>query len=249
MISVCVATHNAGEYILPQLYSILSQLSDDDEVIISDDGSSDNTVEKITSLHDKRIHLHHYTQTIDFSEKRLSSFYYASANFYNALEKAHGEIIFLSDQDDIWRKDKVEKTLRYLSDYDIICSNFSVIDESGEVISEHYWENHHFDKLSILGYWKDLPFRGCCLAFKREVLLNAIPFPKKLFLHDCWIGLNAVMRNFKYKFVDDPLLFYRRHDTNVSSMVSPNSLAFRIYYRIILFVQLIYLRIKQIAIK
>ena len=245
MISVCVATHNAEKYLQPQLNSILSQLSADDEVIVSDDGSIDNTLEMIKLIDDPRIKVVNFKQPRDYSKRRLSPFYYATANFYNALKRAAGDVIFLSDQDDIWRKDKVEVVTSYLGEYDIVCTNYSIIDKNNSIVEQRYWDNHHFDKLSVLGYWKELPFRGCCLAFKREVLENAFPFPKQLMLHDCWIGLNAVMCGYKYKFIDEPLLLYRRHSANVSSMESPNRVVFKLAYRLNLLSQYICLRIRK----
>lgn len=69
MISVCIATHNAEKYILEQLGSILSQLSTNDEVIISDDGSKDGTLKLIESLRDDRIRILHYEQKVNYSKK------------------------------------------------------------------------------------------------------------------------------------------------------------------------------------
>lgn len=242
MITVCMATHNGEKYIIEQLNSILSQLSDKDEVIISDDGSTDQTVSLIQSFQDSRIHLYSYTQTENYKGKHLSSYYYATANFYNALLKAKGDVIFLSDQDDIWADNKVEKSLYYLEFYDIVSSNFSIIDSDGKLIESTFWKGDLFDNLNQIKLWKYLPFRGCCLAFKKEVLLNAMPFPEHLFLHDCWIGLNAVYGHYKFKFINDPLLLYRRHGNNVSLLDSPNSLLFKLKYRYELFIQMLSLR-------
>ena len=106
MISVCIATHNGEKYIKKPLASILSQLDFSDEIVISDDGSTDQTINLIQSLEDKRIKIFTYKQCFDYSKLYLSSYYYATANFHNALRHAQGEIIFLADQDDIWEKDK-----------------------------------------------------------------------------------------------------------------------------------------------
>lgn len=239
MISVCIATHNAEEYILEQLNSILTQIGDNDEIIISDDGSSDRTVEIIKKINDCRIHLYAYKHLEDYSTEHLPSYYYATANFYNALLKAKGNVIFLSDQDDIWTTNKVVTTLRYLNNYDIVCSNFSIIDKDGNLIDKIYWQGDLFEHLNWIKVWKYLPFRGCCLAFKKEVLQNALPFPKRLFLHDCWIGLNAWFSGYKYKFINEPLLLYRRHGNNVSFMDSPNTLIFKLGYRLRLFFQIL----------
>ena len=97
MISVCMATHNGGKYIKEQIDSILVQISNEDELIISDDSSTDDTVEIIKKIKDKRIKL--------FENNK---FFSPNLNFENALLHSKGDIIFLSDQDDIWKKDKVK---------------------------------------------------------------------------------------------------------------------------------------------
>ena len=101
-ISVCIASYNGEKYIKEQLNSILCQLEERDEVIISDDSSTDNTVQIIESFKDKRIKI--------FREQKFKSPIY---NFENAISKATGDIIFLSDQDDIWHKAKVHKIKQY----------------------------------------------------------------------------------------------------------------------------------------
>ena len=89
MISVCIATYNGEHYINQQLKSILSQLSYNDEIIISDDSSNDKTINIIESFNDKRIKLLKY-------QKYFNPIY----NFENTLKNVSGDYIFLSDQDD-----------------------------------------------------------------------------------------------------------------------------------------------------
>ena len=113
MISVCIATHNGEKYIKEQLDSILCQLSTEDEVVISDDGSTDKTIDVILSLRDSRIQLYQYHQTA----KGKVSHYYVCKNFENALKQAKGDYIFLADQDDFWMPNKVEKCLAALKTY------------------------------------------------------------------------------------------------------------------------------------
>lgn len=232
MISVCIATHNGEKYIKKQLESILSQLDFSDEIVISDDGSTDQTINLIQSLEDKRIKIFTYKQCFDYSKLYLSSYYYATANFHNALRHTQGEIIFLADQDDIWVENRVSVFMKVLEKADFVTSNFSIIDEMDELIEELYYDGNPYDNPNVVKILKNLPFRGCCSAFKRDVLQVALPFPKKLFLHDCWIGLNAYFNNFKIEFIETPLLLYRRHSNNVSDLNSPNSLFFKISYRL-----------------
>lgn len=232
MISVCIATHNGEKYIKKQLESILPQLGFSDEIVISDDGSTDQTIRLIQSLEDKRIKILTYKQRFDYSHLYLASYYYATANFQNALRHAQGEIIFLADQDDIWVKNRVSVFMKALEKADFVTSNFSIINETDELIEELYYEGNPYNNLNVIKILKNLPFRGCCSAFKRDVLQVALPFPEKLFLHDCWIGLNAYFHNFKIEFIESPLLLYRRHSNNVSDLHSSNSLLFKISYRL-----------------
>lgn len=103
MISVCVATYNGEMYIRQQLQSILCQLADSDEVIISDDGSTDGTLTVIREINDKRIRL------IDGPRRQSPTL-----NFENALRQAKGDHIFLSDQDDVWKPEKVAVCMKWL---------------------------------------------------------------------------------------------------------------------------------------
>ena len=119
MISVCLATFNGEKYIYQQLSSILSQLSDIDEIIVSDDGSADKTIEIVKSIKDKRIKLFHnpYRQGIIH-------------NVENALRESKGNIIFLSDQDDVWLNNKISVCLQHLQCADLVISDCYVTDES-----------------------------------------------------------------------------------------------------------------------
>ena len=103
MLTVCIATYNGEKYIRQQLNSVLIQLGENDEVIISDDSSSDATVEIVRSFNDSRIKL--------LVDNKFSS---PVRNFENALKYATGDYIFLCDQDDIWLPDKVKSMLPYL---------------------------------------------------------------------------------------------------------------------------------------
>jgi glycosyltransferase involved in cell wall biosynthesis len=215
-----MATYNGAKYIESQLLSVISQLSSTDEVIISDDHSTDGTLSIIQSLHDPRIKI------FQGPCKKNPKF-----NFENALKHAKGDIIFLCDQDDIWEPNKVEVMVSALSDCDLVTSDCHVVDSDLNIISNYYaWLKPANGFLNNL---LKTHFLGCCMAFKAKILKETLPFPKTVEMHDMWIGLYAAL-NYKTKFINDRLIKYRRHGNNVSSSSGPSnrSIFYMIYYRL-----------------
>ena len=107
MISVCIATYNGARYIGEQLASILKQLSAEDEVVVSDDGSTDGTLDIVRSFNDRRIRI------VDGPRRHSPTL-----NFEWALRNAKGEYIFLADQDDVWLPDKLKAATDMLRGYE-----------------------------------------------------------------------------------------------------------------------------------
>lgn len=222
-ISVCMATYNGEQYINEQIVSILKQLKAEDELIISDDGSSDKTSIIISEISDPRIKF-----IINDGEKGYTK------NFENALKNSNGDIIFLSDQDDVWVDNKVEIMLKHLENSDMVISNAKIVDAQLKEISES-----HFLLYNVkTGFWNNFlktRYIGACMAFKREVLNRALPFPKhqKYCAHDYWL---TIVGEAFYKVIleDKPLLLYRRHGQNASSggESSKNSLIRKVIVRI-----------------
>ena len=102
MISVCIATYNGEKVLKRQIDSILSQLGDSDEIIISDDGSKDRTLEVLANYDDKRIKIFHHQKRPE--DKHSAEI--VAHNFENAIEHAQGDYIFIADQDDEWHSIK-----------------------------------------------------------------------------------------------------------------------------------------------
>ena len=128
MISVCLATYNGQRFIKRQMTSILSQIGEEDEVVVSDDGSTDDTLTILRDLNDSRIRI------IDGAHRHSPTW-----NFEKALEKARGEYIFLSDQDDVWMPEKVSVTMKYLQQYDCVVSDNVIVDAEGSVIADSFY--------------------------------------------------------------------------------------------------------------
>ena len=214
MISVCIATYNGEKYLRQQVDSVLAQLGGEDELIISDDSSTDATIDIIKSYQDKRIKLF---------EKQ--TFHSPIFNFENAIKHASGEIIFLADQDDKWLSGRVERALEmHQQGYDLVlCNTRSIYTD--------YVEEGRLNPFNR-SYWMNLlkpAYVGCCMSFKRSILDIALPFPKAIAMHDLWIGLLA-QRNFKCGFLEEPLIEYNRHDESFIAKHS-FSLKKRIQYR------------------
>lgn len=204
-ISVAMATYNGEKYIKEQIETILKNLNDNDELVISDDGSSDMTVEIIKSFNDKRIKL------IDGPKKGLKQ------NFNNAIKNTSGDIIFLSDQDDVWMENKVDKIVECFesNDYILIQHDAIVVDENDNVLFESF-AAHRKVKIGIIKNLIKNSYHGCCIAFRKELKNEILPIPDNIYLHDEWIGLVAEL-NGKTYFLNEKLIKYRRHSENNSS--------------------------------
>jgi len=219
MISVCIATYNGEKYIKEQIDSIIFQISDIDEIIVSDDGSTDMTLEILRNYNDHKI-------KIILNDKNKKGFIH---NFENALNKANGEYIFLCDQDDVWLPNKVSMILSELETVDLVYTNALMVDEKLRELGILYTKPN-------IGFFPNLKknnFVGATMAFRRQLLYKALPFPDKIPAHDHWLGLVAELYG-KTSFIPEPLILYRRHPLNVSQTgkKSTSSLTQKIKWRI-----------------
>ena len=203
-ISVAMATYNGEKYIKKQIESILINLKENDELIISDDGSKDKTLDIIKSIKDKRIKI------ISGPKQGVIK------NFENALNNCTGDYIFLSDQDDIWEKDKVKKVVPYLEKYIAVVHDNETVLEDGTILFES-WFKHRNSKPGLINNLIKNRYLGCCMAFKKELLDYALPFPNNIEMHDWYLGLIAEKKG-KTVFINDKLIKYRRHENNTSSL-------------------------------
>lgn len=201
-----MATFNGQLYIKDQIYSILKQLDHKDELIISDDYSTDNTLNIINEFKDKRI-------KIIFNE--LDPGY--SGNFENAISHASGDFIFLSDQDDIWMEDRVKIMTRTLDNADLVVCNADYVDKNLHPLRQTLFTLRGGKKGFVYNLIK-LRYLGACMAFRREILTKLLPFPRNKILcpHDMWIALISEFY-YKVEIIETPLILYRRHDSTTSN--------------------------------
>lgn len=225
-----MATYNGERFVKEQIDSILPQLSENDELIISDDGSTDNTLAIIKSYNDSRIKIFYHEKNPAYEKiKHGRNFYYATSNFENALKQAQGDYIFLSDQDDIWLPGKVTRCMELLQRYDCVVHNYQKIDSTGKIFEEKAFKKSPLHKSVWLNI-ADNHFRGCCMAFSRKILEYSLPFPKKLIGHDYWIGIvSSHLGSFYYE--KQPLIQSRWYEDSVSA-VKKTSFLYKISFRI-----------------
>lgn len=237
-VSVCLASKNGELFIKEQIDSILMQLSKNDELIISDDNSDDNTVNILNSyLSDSRVRIYQ------------SDFNNHVRNFEFVLKKAKGNYIFLSDHDDVWLPDKVNVMLSYLQKNDMVVSNSLVVDKDLNPLFNFFVRSASAMN-SDSTFFKVLrsPTSGCCMAFTRNLLEKSLPFPANMYMHDRWLWAIACTLG-NPLIIDDVLILYRRHRTNftnqkghdpVISRRSRASLSKKIGIRYILLSNLVY---------
>ena len=205
-ISVCLASYNGEKYIRAQLESILSQLPEDGELIVSDDGSKDSTPEIVSSFKDERI------KFVAGPQKGVVK------NFEHLISVAEGDIIFLSDQDDVWEGNKLEKVLKCFEGSSCLCvlHDAEVTDANLETVIPSFfvWRGVHH---GVINNILKNSYTGCCMAFRKELKKSILPFPENIEMHDWWIGLVSEKLRASC-FLEEKLIKYRRHGENTNSL-------------------------------
>lgn len=218
--SVAISTYNGEEYIQKQLESLRNQSHMVDEVIITDDGSSDKTVQIVQQFIDDNLlqgwHLIQNSNNLGYTK-----------NFEKCVSLWSGDIIFLCDQDDIWVTEKVQRVLEVFekhSDCQSVVTNFKLIDAIGNSLVKSSKDNcwcysKKMERLEDNLYRVDLTevlnhnvAPGCTQAIKNELVKDFLNC-KYATTHDYRLSLLASLNNALY-YIDEPLIMYRIHGKN-----------------------------------
>lgn len=200
-----MASYRGASYVLEQLESILEQLEVNDEVVIVDDASPDNTVEIIRSIMDPRI------RVIESPGNRG----YVRA-FEAAVLASRGEYVFLSDQDDVWVSGRVDAMLTALQSTRVVASNFEILGGDPRpwippLRSE--WDARPWANLIgiMVGY---RAYYGCGMAFRRNMVPIFTPIPTYMReSHDLWLAICGNLAG-SVAHLEQATLLRRLHDTN-----------------------------------
>lgn len=208
-VSIAMATYNGAQYLQEQLNSFKDQTRLPDELIITDDCSTDDTVKIIKDFALESP----FPVVISVNKKNLG---YAG-NFNAALEKTTGDLVFLSDQDDIWFPEKLEyitNIAKESSDTLIIMNDTALTDE---LLNEVGLTK--LQQIESAGMTTESFVMGCCCAIRRELLDICLPIPVGFKAHDNW--LVGFADSLDSKKVDNKVLqYYRRHESNESQFIA-----------------------------
>ncbi|MFB3170433.1 glycosyltransferase family 2 protein [Neobacillus sp. 179-C4.2 HS] len=221
-VSVAMATYNGEKYLEQQIDSILMQLGSDDELIISDDHSSDRTV----AIIEKYINNDHRVKLFMNEESGVTS------NFENAIKRTQNEIIFLSDQDDVWKPEKVSTVKGYYKKnpaVQMIMSDITVVDNQLNTTIDSFYE-FRGSRAGVLKNIVKNSYIGCAMSFRKELKKKILPIPRSVPMHDMWIGLVADM-NKSALLIPEKLIYYRRHDATVTSVENRSTLSEKLLWR------------------
>lgn len=213
LISVALCTYNGAQHLQEQLESIINQTRPPDELVICDDRSQDNTLGIVNNFFSEVS----FPVRIILNEKNLGS----TKNFEKAIGLCNGDIIFLSDQDDVWNPAKLEYIEKIFSTSPHVGAVFTdaeVVDEKLQPLGYSLWQSIGFNKneqknftegKAIEVLLKHNVVTGATMAFRSEFRDLFSPI-SDFWVHDGWIALSiAFVSNFA--LIPEPLIKYRQH--------------------------------------
>lgn len=219
-VSVALAAYHGEAYLAEQLQSILPQLGEADEVLVSDDapGGETQRIVQQFALRDPRVrYLAGPGQGV-------------CANYEHALRHCTGDILFLCDQDDVWLPQKVQRVKNaFVPGVFLVLHDAVVTDANLKTVQASFFQAHGQHRGLLANIVKNT-YIGCCIAIHRSLLELALPFPENLPMHDWWLGLLAEASG-GVAVLHEQLLLYRRHDSTVTGR-NKNSFAKQLRWRL-----------------
>lgn len=210
-----MCTYNGAEFLAAQLQSILAQTQPPDEIVICDDGSTDGTRTLLEQFKEESS----IPVTLHFNKQNLGSV----KNFEQAITLCTGDVIALSDQDDVWRSDKLqlfESVLNNSPSAGLVFSDAAIVDENLTPLNRRMWDEVGFDahKRRLIKTGRALEVlitgwtvTGATMAFRSPFVKLSLPIPDEIaMIHDGWIAL-TIGAVADVVALDEPLIQYRQH--------------------------------------
>lgn len=212
-VSVVMSTYNGAVYVAEQVESILQQTYTALEIIIADDASTDNTYSILKSFTEKDNRIVLYR-----NEKNLGY----NISFSQACAKATGAFIAISDQDDVWELNKIEKQVQKIKEdkntvlVHCISARF---EEKSKPHLRSIKKMNFFRGSNIKSFYLANYVLGHAMLFKRSLLEASLPFPPNVY-YDWWLAAYACVIG-KIDFVNEILVWHRMHQTNATGAAKP----------------------------
>ena len=216
---VLLATYNGAKYIETQLISIFRQTNPPSRVLISDDNSSDGTVDIVLQCAARN------SFNIEILAVNKNQRLGSCRNFERLLSATTSNYVMLADQDDVWDLNKAELLLEKMLQVEnyniskfpiIVHSDLRVINNQGSIISPSFFTYQHLNPSH--NDWISIAIQnvvtGCSCLLNRSCIEAALPFPDTAIMHDWWLALIA-SRLGRVVYLDRPCISYRQHGHNV----------------------------------
>lgn len=212
-VSVALATYNGAFFLTEQLQSLVDQTHLPTQVILCDDGSTDDTLQIATR----------FSTELPLRIIRNGKSLGVVENFKKAVSLCTGEYIALCDQDDVWYPDKLEQSVAMLASIDgdvpaLIYSDLEVVDKELNTVASSFWQltarkpsDIDFVKL-LLGN----VVTGCTVMMNQTMAIEMQRMPEGVEMHDFWLALIAYGIG-HCAYIDKPTIKYRQHGSNVTS--------------------------------
>ncbi|WP_281165717.1 glycosyltransferase [Liquorilactobacillus sicerae] len=217
MISVVISTYNGERFIIPQLESIMEQSVLPDEVLVIDDCSTDHTISLVKDF----IHQNNL-QNWQLSINKYNKGW--RRNFIDGIRSCHGDLIFTCDQDDIWRKDKVEIMSKIMEDnanIRLLTSNYCESYENGNKKIGPWENSKEVKRIRIKNNYFLIKSPGCTYCFRKSFATICLKYWQPDYPHDALLWRFAMFADGLYAYTDD-LIVWRKHSASTFFKESKN---------------------------
>ena len=224
-IAILLTTYNSAKYLREQIDSILSQTYKEWQLFIHDDMSQDETMSIISSYEEKDPRIHFLNDTVQRG---------SAGSFMWMLEQVYANYYMLCDHDDVWLPQKIESSLLAMLSSEknntsnplIVACDAKIVDAKLNILNNSFWKHCHTrrkyftDKYYYL-FYNNIP--GCTMMLNNAARLVSLPFREGAFIHDSWIIASVLWNGGSIITINQPLMLYRLHDSNlIGSKESPS---------------------------